>query len=723
MNKQWSAQWIQDPDFSGLKPFSMLHKELNPVTHTHPEELKNRHTLFRKSFVLSALPQQAELDITADDYYKLYVNGVFVAQGPAQSYPTHYFYNRLDLLPYLREGENVLAVHVYYQGLMNRSMNSGDLRQGLIAELLADQSVQAVTDESWKYARAREYIGEETIGYDTQYLERIDSRLEHKGWEQPGYDDSGWEQAVTAAPDHQLALQPTPVLSVYERRPQSVRKLSDGHYLIDFGTELTGQFTMKASGVGGEQILIRCGEELNAEGTGARYELRCNCKYEETWTLSGEEDVLSLYDYKAFRYVEVLGPSTYLDTDSFAAVVRHYPLDESRCRFQSSDSVLDQIWSICANGVKYGSQENFVDCPSREKGQYLGDNTVIGHAHMYLSGDVRLVKKALGDFARSTAVCEGMMAVAPGNFMQEIADFSLQWPMQLWQYYQFSGDEAFLREIAPVGEGILAYFDKYKNGAGLLESVVEKWNLVDWPDNLRDGYDFPLTRPVTEGCHNVVNAFYYGCKQTMNEIREALGQPVEDLTPLKKAFLDQFYSASTGLFVDAVDSRHASLHANVLPLLFGLAPEEAVPSIVQLIREKRLHCGVYFSYFVLKGLAKAGEYGLVYELIRSEDERSWVNMLREGATTCFEAWGKDQKWNTSLCHPWASSPIPLLIEEIIGLKPGQPGWKEVRFEPHLPRELEEVELSFTVPAGEIRISIAKGQPTLEVSAGITMVTQ
>ncbi|MFH5185139.1 alpha-L-rhamnosidase C-terminal domain-containing protein [Paenibacillus sp. TAB 01] len=192
---------------------------------------------------------------------------------------------------------------------------------------------------------------------------------------------------------------------------------------------------------------------------------------------------------------------------------------------------------------------------------------------------------------------------------------------------------------------------------------------------------------------------------------------------MKKAFLDQFYSASTGLFVDAVDSRHSSLHANVLPLLFGLAPEEAVPSIVQLIREKRLHCGVYFSYFVLKALAKAGEYGLVYELIRSEDERSWVNMLREGATTCFEAWGKGKKWNTSLCHPWASSPIPLLIEEIIGLKPGQPGWKEVRFEPHLPRELEEVELSFTVPAGEIRISIAEGQPTLEVSAGITMVTQ
>ena len=65
--------------------------------------------------------------------------------------------------------------------------------------------------------------------------------------------------------------------------------------------------------------------------------------------------------------------------------------------------------------------------------------------------------------------------------------------------------------------------------------------------------------------------------------------------------------------------------------------------------------------------AERGQYDMVYELLVNEGEHGWVNMLREGATTCFEAWGKDQKWNTSLCHPWASAPIPILIEEIAGV--------------------------------------------------------
>ena len=33
------------------------------------------------------------------------------------------------------------------------------------------------------------------------------------------------------------------------------------------------------------------------------------------------------------------------------------------------------------------------------------------------------------------------------------------------------------------------------------------------------------------------------------------------------------------------------------------------------------------------------------------------NMINEGATTTFEAWGVDQKWNTSLFHPWAACPV------------------------------------------------------------------
>ena len=75
------------------------------------------------------------------------------------------------------------------------------------------------------------------------------------------------------------------------------------------------------------------------------------------------------------------------------------------------------------------------------------------------------------------------------------------------------------------------------------------------------------------------------------------------------------------------------------------------------------------AFFQLKALARAGRYNEVYHLLTGGGEHSWRNMLDEGATTLFEAWGKDQKWNTSLCHPWASAPVSVLIEDILGIAP------------------------------------------------------
>ena len=64
------------------------------------------------------------------------------------------------------------------------------------------------------------------------------------------------------------------------------------------------------------------------------------------------------------------------------------------------------------------------------------------------------------------------------------------------------------------------------------------------------------------------------------------------------------------------------------------------------------------AFFALYGLKMYGETELIEKLMT--DDGAWLNMLSEGATTCYEAWGKDQKWNTSLFHPWASAPAIIL---------------------------------------------------------------
>jgi alpha-L-rhamnosidase len=712
MNKQWQADWLTDRSFLTLDKPNLFHKELEKVEQEeHRDDLLHHHWYARTSFNWDSSQKNAGptlLDISADDYYKVYLNGELAAQGPAQSDVGHYYYNQIDVRALIKPGMNVLAVHVYYQGLRNRAYNSADYRQGFIAELWSGNRLIVKSDSTWKAKRAEDNRPGTAFGYDTQFTEHIDARLSLRNWKAVDFDDQAWSYAdIKSNTDYTFMLQPTPVVSVYMKQPVQVDQLASGHYLIDFGEEITGQFTMKAHGEAGQVVKILSGEELT-EGGGVRFEMRCNCLYEDSWILSGGDDEFETYDYKGFRYVEVRGPANGLKPQSFQAIVRHYPMNNS-CSFKSSDERMNRIFEICRNGVKYGSQENYVDCPTREKGQYLGDNTVIGHSHMLLSGDLRLYRKAIEQFARSSVVCPGIMAVVPGHFMQEIADFSLQWPMQLMEYYRYSGDLMFLREMYPYAEQLLDYFRRYERQDGLLHEVMDKWNLVDWPQELRDGYDFELSRPIGQGCHNVVNAFYLGCMRAVGEIRHELGVVREDRLPeLIRSFQAAFYDKQNRLFIDAENSDHHALHSNVLPLLFDLAPAEAEASIVDLIRTKRFSCGVYFSYFVLKALASVGEHELMYELMSSEDEHSWGNMLKEGATTCFEAWGKDQKWNTSLCHPWASAPVPMLIEEIIGLKPAKPGWSEIAFQPKLPDEWSACLLEFQVPSGTVRVEYRDG---------------
>lgn len=721
MEKKWNATWILDPRFRNLKPINLFHKELvDTIIPPHPEELQNQHMLVRKAFSLDKGFSKARLDITADDYYILYINNKKVGQGPAPSYFFHYNYNQYDVSEYLHRGDNVIAVDVYYQGLINRVWNSGDYRQGMIAELLLDDERFLGTDASWKFKNnAACKRGQITSLHNTQFLEYIDSRLFPCGWMQLDFDDTDWKAvAENKSDDHELYLQITPTKQNYFCRPISIHQIGKGHYLADFGEEITGTFTTFAKGQAGECIEILYGEELDETGEHVRFQLRCNCLYKDLWILSGEEDKIEFFDYKSFRYVEITGPEEALHPEHFAVVAEHYPFDETNTTLRCDHDLLNNIWSICKRTIKNGAQETFVDCPTREKGQYLGDVMIAANSHLYLTGDSRLLKKAIMDFALSSRICPGLMAVAPGNLMQEIADYSLQWPSLLLMYYQHTGDRLFLKEMLPVAENMLAYFKRYRREDGLIEKVTDKWNLVDWPQNTRDDYDFDLAKPVGPGVHNVLNAFYLGAIKTVNQIKDILDIEYEnDLPDLIRTFQKVFYNDAVGLYIDAEGSSHMSEHSNILPLYFNFIGEKEAGPIIQFLKTKRFSCSVYMAYFLLKALARFKEYDFVFELLTCTDKQSWANMISEGATTCFEAWGKDQKWNTSLCHPWATSPISVIIEDLAGLRPIA-GWKNLSFEPHIPSSIKILDLEVGTAYGKIIMIVRDGRIEIHTPAEI-----
>ena len=679
----FKGKWICREEFLNLAPINVLHREVNPdKDYSHRDDLKNLHTIFKKEFDFGGA-EKTVIRLTADDYFKLYINGKFVGQGPTAGYPFCYYYNQFDITDLLESGENEILVHTYYQGHINRVWNSGDYRMGMIADLIADGEVILSTDKSWLYAPLTSITGECDIGYETQYSEHIDSRVEPQKFI-PCFEKDA---------DYTFADKPSVNLQVYEIKAAEIKQLNGGGIFLDFGQEITGTLRVTAEGKSGEKLLIRYGEELNPDGS-VRFETRCYCHYEDSLILNGQTSEFIGYDYKAFRYVEILPETPEISITEITAVVRHYPFDDSACVINSSNKVLDAVFNICKNGVKYGTQDIFVDCPSREKGQYAGDLTVTGASHIYLTGDIRQFEKAIINQAQSQTVSDGILAVTPGSYMQEIADYSLQFPILLLRHYMHTDDKKFLKSMLPVCDKMLTHFKKFDRGDGMLE-LVDTWNLVDWPQNLRDNYDFPLTNPIGKEIHNVMNAFYVGCVSQVEQIKDILGIPYENESDaLKAKFNSIFFDEKSRLYVDGEGSSHSSLHANVIPLYYGLEPENSTEKIADFIVAKGVVCGVYMSYFMLKALARAKRYDALWNILVSESETSWYNMVREGGTTCFEAWGVEQKFNTSLCHPWASAPVSVIIEDILGLTPTAPAWKDYTFNPHLP---EGVSVEATIP--------------------------
>lgn len=649
-----NGKWICDKRFAVLEPVDLLHKESQKREIELPDELKNIHMLVRRKLNISKTHGRIKLRITADDYYKLYINGEFVGQGPAQGYPFCYYWNEYDVTKYITEGENNIFADVYYQGLINRAYNSGDRRMGMIAEVFDDDKCILSTDSEWEYTISKAYTVSHTLGYDTIFAENFDSRVKPNEWEKCCIRDT----------DYSFNPEPIKSLQVYRKKPVSYEILEDGGILYDFGSEITASLSVTAFGKSGDTVRVLCGEELCDSPLKVRYNMRCNCLCDEYWTLNDGENKYEQYDYKAFRYVALI-PNGDAEIVSLEAVVRHYPFDDNYCTLETESEVLRSVWDICKNAVKYGSQEVYVDCPTREKGQYSGDMVITGSAQVTLTGDTSLLRKAIDNQMQSARICKGLMAVTPGSLMQEIADYSLQFPILALFYYKHTGDKEYLAENLSTCEGIISHFRRFERSDGLLENVTDKWNLVDWPENQRDGYDFPLTNPVSKGCHNVINAFYIGCVMQTEKIKDILGVKGDKRSAqLCAAFDKEFFNKETGLYVDCKDSSHSALHSNIIPAFYGICSADKEPKIADYLMERGLCCGVYMAYFLLKALCRMGRYKDAYSLIVSEGEHSWYNMVKEGATTCFEAWGKEQKQNTSLCHPWASAPITVLVEDI-----------------------------------------------------------
>jgi len=653
MEHTFLGKWITDSEMFDCDIINVFHKQLTKIEIAESRK-KDAHILFRKSFYLESLPQKAVIYITADDYFKLYINGEYVIQGPAPAYRFAYGYLEVDITKYLTLGKNVLAAHTLYQGLINRVWLSGDNCHGLIFDIIADGECIAKSDETVLVATHDGFTPLSTVGYSTQFMEKYDSRASKVGFERVAYDDSTWQNAsIRKNLDYTLVPQATKALAIEKIKPTRLQK-SGSRLLIDFGSTYVGQLYLTASGESGDEILMRFGQEINDDGT-LRYNLRANCVYEESWVLSGdddEEDELDQYDSMSFRYVELTVPEN-VSIGDISFIARHYPFKQA-CAIKPElmkNEALCKIFNLCSHSLEYGVQEVIQDCMEREKGFYVGDGCYSAFAHMVLTGDDSIVRKLINDAFASSFICDTLVTCLDCSFMQEIAEYPLMMISLILWHYRFKGDKPYLSEQYPK---ICKLLDAYKRDyeKNYLMCDLDKWCVVEWPANFQDGYDVDIAEhKVCHEPHIAMNAYYLEAIKTANKIAKILGlEPYRNEQPIVDAIKKAFFDENEQLYCDGINTRHKSFIGNVLAFYAGLFDTDAsLNRMLDFIKEKGMTSVSLFGPTpLLIALVRCNRYDLALELI--SDKNAWLRIIREGGTTTFEGWGKDTKWNTSLFH-------------------------------------------------------------------------
>ncbi|MEE4312603.1 MAG: alpha-L-rhamnosidase N-terminal domain-containing protein [candidate division KSB1 bacterium] len=142
--------------------------------------LYNQTVVARKEIALRDI-QQAVMRITADSFYRLYLNGEWVNDGPCRGWPEHYYYDELDVTSFLHAGVNEIRIIAKFWG--TGTFHQIPQQAGLLAQLDVEDSdgiIQSLfTDGSWQVAEGHPWLRPTPkVSSQMEPQECVDMRLE-----------------------------------------------------------------------------------------------------------------------------------------------------------------------------------------------------------------------------------------------------------------------------------------------------------------------------------------------------------------------------------------------------------------------------------------------------------------------------------------------------------------------------------------------------------------
>jgi hypothetical protein len=676
----------------------------------HPFDLHEAYLCFRRELRLEQLPARAELCISADSRYKLWINGHFVARGPARSYPHAQSVDRLEIADYLRPGLNVLAAQVYQPGYSHFAYTHR-AAAGLLAWLKCDGETMLTTDTSWRARRDRSFAEQvPRVSIYGSGVEQRDLALD-EDWQSLAYDHADWAAARVVAPAGGypwtglepralplLAEREMPIRLIETRRGLAVPN-SDAHlalrqswisagrcrlepdaegwfsaalasgealsWLFDLGRDYIGQGWAEIVGAGGqEQISISYAEKMRGgQLVISDPQTYCRVRLTDHFDLRPGDQRAETFALRGGRYLlfQLSGPAAPGLRLRFGARVAEYPLEVAR-ELRLSDPLLAGVVALCENTLRACLLDGFVDCAWRESSQWIGDALPQALIMASMSDDLRPLRRAI-EMAAQGAYPDGVLpSVPPGEIhAYTVVDYNFTWVELLKLYHDLSGYVEFVQAMWPTLVKLLERFDQDRDANGLLISQPGRRLFLDWA---------PLSRGEPSAVYNL---HYLLALRAAAELAEACAKTEaaqlwnRRTADLRDAARAAFWHA--GAWHDDLERSTRSQLAAALAVLAGATRPEEQQELLAAVaarsldlddtpaRDKLVLASPFMHHYIFEALRRGGRSDEVVEIIR----RRWGRWVEQGQPTAWENWNVDFP-DGSQCHAFSAHPRYHLAE-------------------------------------------------------------
>jgi len=647
----------------------------------HPFDLHEAYLVFTADLTLPTVPLEANLHLSADSRYRLFINGNYVGRGPERSWPTAM---AVDSLPIsLRQGQNRIWVEVYCPGYSNFA-HVHRAACGLIAWLDVNGETLLTTNrENWRVRRDLSWS--ESVPRVSIYGTGVEDRDLTRALLFSD-DTAKWAEARIVQPPEGpiwLTLRPrtTPLL-IEELQPlaipwrthhgptipqedphESIRHAltlpqteipaflaKDHTALWIFDLTESRVTTAAATLIANEGDILtvsyaeklRDGDPLISDP--ANY---CRMRLTDRFRLIHGRNNIEGFTPRGARYILFQLDSTQ-DINiaiSFHARVPRYPLN--------APEQTDPVAAICQRTTIACLQDGFVDSVWRESSQWLGDAVAQSFALLAITEDPRPLRLTLEQAAVGAAEDGILPSVLPGEIPSYVViDYNFSWVELLNFWHQHpKTDPTLISALWPTLTRLFNRVHADTNSDGLIRSQPGRRVFLDW-----SGMD--------RGEPNLTyNLRYLFALQTANSLGGATGNPVppewaQRIETLRQALHSTHFIA--GNWHESQNGFPACQLALALLILTGLADDLNVLADTLVERSLDLDDGPkspalaspfmhHYLFLALQNLDRSRD-------IRAIIKARWGRWATEGRTTTPENWNIEFP-DGSACHGFSAHPL------------------------------------------------------------------